>query len=207
MKFKGTITEWNDARGFGFIAPAQGGPRVFCHVNAFVLRSPGPATGMRVTYTLGRDDRGRARAEDVRPSMPAASPARAGSPRDRQDSTKALVVSVLFVLSLVGWVLAGRLPWWMPLWYMVASLVAFIVYWIDKASAMRDRWRIRESTLQWLALLGGWPGAWVAQQGLRHKSRKVAFQVTFWAAVVANLAGLGWLIWAGGDLAQVGRLP
>jgi uncharacterized membrane protein YsdA (DUF1294 family) len=46
--------------------------------------------------------------------------------------------------------------------------------------------------------VGGWPGAWIAQQAFRHKTRKSSFQVTFWACVALNLAALAWMIWNGG---------
>jgi cold shock CspA family protein len=42
MRFKGTLTEWKDDRGFGFIEPAEGGGRVFCHIKAFDVRTLSP---------------------------------------------------------------------------------------------------------------------------------------------------------------------
>jgi ABC-type lipoprotein export system ATPase subunit len=44
-----------------------------------------------------------------------------------------------------------------------------------------------KSTL--LNILGGWPGALVAQQVLRHKSNKASFRSAFWGTVVVNVAG------------------
>ena len=38
-----------------------------------------------------------------------------------------------------------------------------------------------------LALLGGWPGAWLAQRCFRHKTVKPAFRRIFWLTVVGNL--------------------
>ncbi|WP_444677964.1 cold shock domain-containing protein [Halomonas sp. E19] len=35
MRHEGKLTEWNDAKGFGFITPTAGGPRVFVHISAF----------------------------------------------------------------------------------------------------------------------------------------------------------------------------
>jgi len=34
--------------------------------------------------------------------------------------------------------------------------------------------------------MGGWPGALVAQQKLRHKTKKQPFRTVFWATVVMN---------------------
>ncbi|MET0656988.1 MAG: DUF1294 domain-containing protein [Steroidobacteraceae bacterium] len=50
--------------------------------------------------------------------------------------------------------------------------------------------------------IGGWPGAWIAQQTLRHKSSKLSFQIEFWLCVVANLAVLLWYA-----LGRAGSLP
>ena len=53
---------------------------------------------------------------------------------------------------------------------------------------MRGAWRTPESTLHFLALAGGWPGALLAQQFLRHKSTKVEFRSVFWGTVIMNVA-------------------
>jgi uncharacterized membrane protein YsdA (DUF1294 family) len=71
-------------------------------------------------------------------------------------------------------------------WYLIISLLAFIVYAKDKAAAKKGSWRIPESTLHLLSLLGGWPGALIAQQTLRHKSKKEPFRFIFWITVFLN---------------------
>ena len=64
----------------------------------------------------------------------------------------------------------------------------------DKAAARQGRWRTPESTLHTLALVGGWPGALVAQRVFRHKTTKQPFRTIFWFTVVANCAALAWLL-------------
>ena len=54
--------------------------------------------------------------------------------------------------------------------YGAMSLVTFLVYAMDKSAARRGAGRTSETTLHLLALVGGWPGALLAQQWLRHKS-------------------------------------
>jgi uncharacterized membrane protein YsdA (DUF1294 family) len=78
--------------------------------------------------------------------------------------------------------------------YVVMSGVTFAVYAHDKSVAGTARRRVPERTLLVLGFLGGWPGAGVAQQALRHKTRKTSFQLRFWATVLANLAVLGGLL-------------
>ena len=83
----------------------------------------------------------------------------------------------------------GLLPWVLPA-YALLSLCCGAVYWYDKRQAQAGAWRTPESTLHWLALLGGWPGALLAQQWLRHKSSKTAFRRVFWCTVALNLLAL-----------------
>lgn len=77
--------------------------------------------------------------------------------------------------------------------YAALSIVTFIVYAYDKSAAKAGRWRVSESNLHLLALAGGWPGAMLAQQLLRHKTIKRPFRVTFWVTVFLNCVALAWL--------------
>ena len=82
--------------------------------------------------------------------------------------------------------------------YMATSLAAVVAYGIDKSAAQTGAWRTPESTLHVLALMGGWPGALVAQNIFHHKSRKPSFQLAFWATVAVNCGALVWFWWRGG---------
>ena len=82
---------------------------------------------------------------------------------------------------------------------LVMSVVTFVAYGWDKRQAKLDRWRTPEKTLQGLALLGGWPGAILAQRFFRHKTKKVSFQIVFWAIVVLHLLIL-WSVGSGQGL-------
>jgi uncharacterized membrane protein YsdA (DUF1294 family) len=86
---------------------------------------------------------------------------------------------------------------WILGFYLAASVVAFAVYAADKSAARAGRRRTPENTLILLGLVGGWPGALVAQQTLRHKTRKTSFLAAFWLSVVLNVAVLAALLWAG----------
>jgi uncharacterized membrane protein YsdA (DUF1294 family) len=73
----------------------------------------------------------------------------------------------------------------------VTSLITFAAYGLDKRRAVLGGRRVPERTLLLLAFLGGWPGAILAQRRFRHKTRKVAFLVAFWAVVVLHVAVVG----------------
>lgn len=38
MRYQGKITDWKDDKGFGFVTPNGGGPRVFVHIKSFSSR-------------------------------------------------------------------------------------------------------------------------------------------------------------------------
>jgi uncharacterized membrane protein YsdA (DUF1294 family) len=80
-------------------------------------------------------------------------------------------------------------------WTVLTSLVAFGAYWADKRRARAGRRRTRERTLHLLSLVGGWPGAFIAQRAFRHKTRDVRFLAVYWATVALHLAGWGVALW------------
>jgi uncharacterized membrane protein YsdA (DUF1294 family) len=77
--------------------------------------------------------------------------------------------------------------------YPLLSVAAFVLYGTDKYRAIRGGWRIREGTLHLVEVLGGWPGAFLAQQTLRHKTVKLSYQATFWLIVAAHVGV--WCLW------------
>jgi len=81
--------------------------------------------------------------------------------------------------------------------YALMSALGFSLYGLDKRASTRGGWRTPEVRLHLIELLGGWPGALLAQRVFRHKTRKTSFQVMFYLAVAVNLVVLGWLIFAG----------
>jgi len=56
MRFEGTLTQWNDDRGFGFILPAEGGQTLFAHISAFPRDGRRPQLHERLSFevTLGQ---------------------------------------------------------------------------------------------------------------------------------------------------------
>ena len=69
-----------------------------------------------------------------------------------------------------------------------ASLLTFWLCGHDKRRAETGGWRTSESTLHLVEMLGGWPGAFLAQRFFRHKISKTSYQIAFWAIVVLHEA-------------------
>jgi len=184
MRDQGRLTNWDDEKGFGFVTPDKGGMRAFVHIRAFSYRQRRPRNGDVITYQLTWDPKGRPRAENVL-FREVAGPR--GEPGPARLAGAALLAAV-FIAALIALVAAGRIPWLVPPVYVGVSLLTFIVYAFDKSAAMNRRWRTTEQTLHLLSLLGGWPGALIAQRMFQHKSKKPGFQVVFWMIVAMHCA-------------------
>ncbi|MBZ0331386.1 DUF1294 domain-containing protein [Halomonas sp. ANAO-440] len=91
----------------------------------------------------------------------------------------------------------GHVPWQLLAAYALLSVITFAMYGIDKAAAGKGRRRTPEATLLFAGLIGGWPGALIAQRLFRHKTRKQPFQAIFWGGVVVNCGVVGWLVYTG----------
>lgn len=115
---------------------------------------------------------------------------------------QACAVSFLFLLIAAGFL--SWIPAMVPAVYCAMSVIAILFYSMDKSAAVNNRWRTKESTLHLLALLGGWPGALLAQDFLRHKTRKTSFQWVFWMTAAFNCGALAWLL-IDGDIAGPGK--
>lgn len=119
-------------------------------------------------------------------------------PAPKRYSRLPLAVAGIFLAFIAVSALTGKLPLAVLGLYVGASLAAFIAYAADKTAARNNRWRTPENTLHLLALVGGWPGALIAQNRLRHKSSKTSFLAVFWLTVLLNCGALGlWLRPAG----------
>lgn len=189
MRFEGILGSWNDERGFGYIEATQGGEPIFVHVSAWPRSSGRPQIKQAVSFEVESGPKGK-RAKNVqlvRTRRFARQSERSGrAPWGAATLFAIPAFLVLFAVVAVLW----KPPLWMAGLYMVASVVTFIAYAADKSAAAKGAWRTRESTLHFLSLAGGWPGALLAQQFLRHKSTKQTFRQVFWATVVLNVLAL-----------------
>ncbi|WP_286237847.1 DUF1294 domain-containing protein [Neptuniibacter halophilus] len=191
MKHQGKIANWNDAKGYGFVEPHGGGTRSFVHIKAFRSSGRRPVDGDIIVYESVRGSDGRHTAKNIRYASDRLKTAKS---KPRTSNRPGLLFTALFCSALLISSLLGQIPGIILSIYFAASLIAFLAYALDKSAAQKGQWRTQESTLHLFSLLGGWPGAYLARQTLRHKSSKREFIFTFWITVILNLAGLSWLI-------------
>jgi uncharacterized membrane protein YsdA (DUF1294 family) len=77
------------------------------------------------------------------------------------------------------------------------NLVTFGLFWWDKQCAIHRRWRVPESTLLTLCLVGGAFGAKTGQGVFRHKTRKEPFRTSLNAIMVLHVGFLSALVLPG----------
>lgn len=105
MRSHGTLVKWNDDRGFGFIASAQGSKEIFVHVSAFPRDGRRPQINELVSFETEAGPDGRLRAVRImRPRHQAESPQpRPGRSVERPTWPSGLVLGLLAVTAIGGY--------------------------------------------------------------------------------------------------------
>ncbi|AOW14373.1 hypothetical protein LPB72_03485 [Hydrogenophaga crassostreae] len=119
-RFNGTLKQWNDERGIGFLVAEHGGQELFVHVSAFPRGGRPPLAGEALSFEVELDRDGRKRAVRVRrPGDAEPGQARRGSParpHDRRASSRRSasgswvprLVALLLLAAGLGWYAYGR---------------------------------------------------------------------------------------------------
>ena len=75
----------------------------------------------------------------------------------------------------------------MASYYLIITLITFLVWGFDKFRAKVQQWRVPEKTLYGLILLGGGIGALSGIAVFRHKTRKPQFKIAAIIGIVVHL--------------------
>jgi uncharacterized membrane protein YsdA (DUF1294 family)/cold shock CspA family protein len=186
----GRVSQWDLAKGLGFVAPDSGGERLLLRRADLIgrLSSRQPQLGEPVRYSVRVDgaQRRAVRVQSLQPTKPPAAPAPKSAPGGSTSTSRLLVIPA-FALVLGSIHLSWPLPRWLSVLYGGLSMALFLVYGLDKWAARKGQSRVAERTLHALALAGGWPGALLGQQLFRHKTAKPNFLRWTWTMVCINM--------------------
>ena len=191
---KGTVVQFDDKKGFGFIQPDSQKEQIFVHASA-VTTAGRLTAGQRVTFDVAASPKG-PRANNVVVDGAAAKATQQGAslPVSPYTLFGALAVLDTVVIMAIGMIVFS-LAW---LWaYLIAvNLTALILYAYDKLVAGSGKLRVPERTLHLVELFGGTLGGFIGQRVFHHKSAKGSYQRTFWLIVIVQViivAGLYFL--------------
>jgi len=73
------------------------------------------------------------------------------------------------------------------IYFLLINLISFVLFFIDKQKAKRDKWRIKEKTLHISSFLGGTIGSITAMMIFHHKTRKPGFVIITLIALIVNI--------------------
>ncbi len=197
-RLQGTVSYWRDDKGFGFVTTDRA-ERLFFHIRDF-QQAPirRPQQGDRLSFQLGFDKQQRSYAcmlqlDELVAPLPKSNQTTATD--FYQIRHQAWCFRYLFFALLLVSLLAGSFVFTVPLFYLEASLFTYWLYQIDKKLACSGQnSRLPEESLQMFSLIGGWPGALVAQKRLHHKVHKAPFQREFRFVIYGNSCFLLWLL-------------
>ena len=79
------------------------------------------------------------------------------------------------------------------LWYLGASLLTIVAFFLYKRFAENRSWRIPEKWLHSLELCGGWSGALVASELFKHKRSKPKYMYVLYAISALHISS--WIFW------------
>lgn len=197
MRNQGRLKSWNDKKGFGFIANPSGGADTFIHISAFKKRNVRPVINQTIIFTPSKDKQGRPQASlaEIKDFNNSISVNSTSVNFAIGFKAKLLIAgSAGFMMIVLALVLLKKLPMFVLYFYSILSIVSIAFYKNDKFAAQQGHWRTTEKFLQLLSLIGGWPGAIVMQQLLKHKSKKISFRLKHFVMVAINLLGFYWML-------------
>lgn len=70
---------------------------------------------------------------------------------------------------------------------LLINLIAFIIVYIDKKKAIKRQWRIKESTIIFLSIIGGSIGTYISMYAFRHKTKHLKFTLGIPIIIVLQL--------------------
>lgn len=172
------LIEWHNDRGFGFIADEEGDGRIFLHIRELANGHSPPCPGDSIAFVMGTDPKGRVQAVKATNL----------SSTSKLSSASWFALLLLMILPVAAFFKIS-FPighFWVAIFAVVVSSVTYFFYSRDKRMAVIGGFRISEIRLHVLELIGGWPGAFIAQRRFRHKCSKRAYRFGFWLIVLCH---------------------
>lgn len=194
MREQGRLIEWFDEKGYGFIQPLDAKKqKVFLHIKDFAKRGPRPILGCALEYVVMVDSQGRFRAKQITYlKANEVSKKTYHLPKNLYSSQNSNLgfMNILIIIFAIGLMVLTTFFSQMNYVFtfiIIMNVITYTLYKKDKNAALDMVWRVPEQTLHLVALLGGWPAAYYAQNKYRHKTQKKAFQTIYKCTIILNI--------------------
>ena len=80
------------------------------------------------------------------------------------------------------------------IYLLTVNALGFVLMTVDKYKAKKNLWRIPESTLMTVALLGGSIGSLMGMYTVRHKTKHLKFTLGIPAILVLQITAVIWIM-------------
>lgn len=177
---RGTLEDWIDHRGFGFIRRPDG-TKIYVHMKSIGKSIDRPRVGDRFEYAVSAGKDGRPVATEVvsvstpPPAPPPLIDARSNAPYTVFGVASRIVGAAVILCMLSVNIFMLRLPTWVAGLYLIGGCASALVYRNDKMAAIRKDWRRPEIRMHLVDLTFGIVGGLTAQHVFRHKTFKPSF--------------------------------
>ncbi len=188
MRASGKIVSWDRVKGCGYALAKAGTSEIFIESKDFEESHYQAVVGQQIKFEISETKRGAPTGHSIKFTGERI--------HTKNRSWYGFTWGAIALLAVfVSWLyIAKVIPLALLACYAFVSFISFSCYYIDKRAARKDLWRLSESNLQLGALLGGWPGALLAQGVFRHKIRKPLFLLVFYIIVSLHIGLLGFYL-------------
>ncbi|MEA4848303.1 MAG: DUF1294 domain-containing protein [Clostridiaceae bacterium] len=80
------------------------------------------------------------------------------------------------------------------IYLIIVNIAAFAIMGTDKYKAQRNKWRVSETSIFILGLIGGGTGIFLGMRFFRHKTKHLKFTLGIPVIVIINIIMLGYIL-------------
>jgi uncharacterized membrane protein YsdA (DUF1294 family) len=80
------------------------------------------------------------------------------------------------------------------IYLIIVNIAAFAIMGTDKHKAQRNKWRVSETSIFILGLIGGGTGIFLGMRFFRHKTKHLKFTLGIPVIVIINIIMLGYIL-------------
>ena len=184
----GEIIQWQPEKSSGLVKVAQLDEPIIFHLHDVENPQISPQIGKKVTIQAVYDAHALCWTATKITSEQRQQPMQKQQPISKKSAFSWQGVLFGLVATAVWLLVLAMTERWLIIPTIFMSVISFALFAIDKYKVRHQQWRIAESSLHLMDLLGGWCGGLLAMTALHHKIHKKSFLVIFTITVITHIA-------------------